>query len=367
MFNNVSIKNRLILLSVTPIVLLIGLLLLLMSELRFTEQGAERIYNDRVVPLEDLKLIADDYAVFVIDAINKANAGLISVEEASAGIKNSEHEIDITWEKYIATTLTPKEEKLVAEAEELFKDANAALRMVHIELAKFSGNAQGQLNAIDGPLYKSIDPISEKITELVNLQLEVAGDERDEIVEVYNWNMIFLPSLAAVLVLILVVLGVLVYRSLILPLNNIRNTIETIIGDLDLTHEVKVDGKNELGDITISFNNMIGQMRDMVGHVSDSAMKLSNSATQMTQISISANNSIDTQRDEIQQVATAMNEMVATAQEISRNAEAADSGARDTSEEAKQGNLIVSEAVQATNDLVVDVKSVSERIKNLGK
>ena len=93
-----------------------------------------RIYDDRVVPLEDLKLIADDYAVFVIDAVNKANAGLIKGSEALDGIRKARKEIEEKWDKYMATTLTVEEAQLAKEAEARFIPANNSLDKLEAKL-----------------------------------------------------------------------------------------------------------------------------------------------------------------------------------------------------------------------------------------
>jgi len=365
MLNHISIKAKLIALSIIPIIALIFMLFMELSELKKTKEGVDRIYNDRVVPLEDLKVIADDYAVFVIDAINKANAGMITVEEAAQGIKKSESEIKSMWAKYKSTELTNEEEKLASEAEFLFKKADAALANVHKELSNYSGNAAGSLDSIDGPLYADIDPISEKITELVNLQLRVAKAERDLIVSNYESSFTLLIGLALLITFALVVQGIIVYKSLIDPLNKFSSAIEVVVKDSDLSKDLNIPGKNELTDIADMFNKMMAQMRDLITQISVCANKLSASASELTSVSDNANNSINSQRVEIEQVAAAMNQMATTAQEIFKNAKAADLGARDTSTQAEQGNLVVAQAIGATNALVDDVENISQRIKTL--
>ena len=365
MLNNISIKAKLIALSILPIVALIFMLFMGLAELKSTKEGVDRIYNDRVVPLEDLKIIADDYAVFVIDAINKANAGLITVEEAAQGIKKSESEIQSMWKKYKSTELTQEEEKLASEAELLFQKADAALVNVHRELSNYSGNASGELDKIDGPLYADIDPISEKITELVNLQLRVAKTERDLIVSNYESSFTLLVSLALLITLALIIQGIMVYKSLIGPLNKFRSAIEVVVKECDLSKDLDIPGNNELTEIADMFNKMMLQMRDLITQISACANKLSASSSDLTSVSDNANTSINTQRKEIEQVATAMNQMATTAQEIFNNAKAADLGARETSVQAEQGNVVVHEAIEATNALVVDVGNISQRIKTL--
>jgi methyl-accepting chemotaxis protein len=365
MIGSLSIKNRIRILSIIPVIALVVMLVLVLSELKHTADGVDRIYLDRVVPLKDLKVIADDYAVLVVDAVNKANAGLISAEETVSIIKTSEDEIVQMWDKFMATSHTDEEAQLAKEAEHLFRIADTAILDVIRMLEQMQGNIKGKLDAIDGPLYDSVDPISEKITELINLQLRVAKEEHDLIITEYEENRVFLIGLGIFVVAGLLLLGFAVYRSIISALTRIRNSVERIVDESDLSIDIEVKRDNELSAIAISFNKMIGEMRGLVTHASQSSEKLTTAASEMTQVSAEAKKSINTQREEIEQVAAAMNEMVATAQEISRNAESADQGARTTSTQAIEGNEIVDQAVDATNLLVKDVENVSDRIKTL--
>lgn len=367
MFKNFSFKIKLIILSSIPLLALIIMLTMLLSELKKTTLGVERIYSDRVVPLEDLKSIADDYAVNIVDAVNKANSGLATAENTALLIEKSEDSIAKSWEKYMSTEHTAQEAKLSEEAEVLFITADTALEGVLSELKSLSGNIQGKLNHINGHLYDDIDPISEKLAELINLQLRVAGLERDKIISDYERDVVVISSLAALIILISTSLSVLIYQSLASPLHNIKNTVEKITSESNLTHVIQIEGKNEFSEIADSLNTLFQQMRALIQQVSNSTVQLASSAQNMTTVSQNSSKSINTQRDEIQQVATAVNELVSTAQEVSRNAEIADNGAKDTSTQAEQGSSIVNRAVDATKSLVTDVEKVSDHMLKLEK
>lgn len=142
-----------------------------------TTAGLETVYNDRVVPLQQLKSISDDYAVFIIDAANKANAGRLSASEALSGIDQANARIKEQWGAYMATTLTPEEALLASDVEKLFVPANADIDRLRERLSRTTGDVAGTLNDFDGPLYPVVDPLTTKITDLVNLQLAVAGTE----------------------------------------------------------------------------------------------------------------------------------------------------------------------------------------------
>ena len=365
MLRDVSIKTKLTVMVVLPIIGLICITLFALQELQLTEGGAKRIYHDRVVPLEDLKIIADDYAVLVIDAINKANAGIYTLDETVADIESSKQEISLKWKKYLATNLTPEEKALADEAQNLFVSADAAIDNTLQILATISGPPKGQLDALDGPLYTQIDPISEKITELINLQLRVAKQEYEAIQQVYKESIFLLSTLSILIMVLLIAISAYIYRSMINPLLHMQETIERISESSDLTPTLQTEGKNELGTISKSFNAMIAQMRDIVSQITSATNRLASAAKDMTDVSVETKSSINTQRAEIEQVAAAMNQMVSSSQEISHNAEQADSDARNTREKAHQGTTIVNQAVVATNALVTDVKSVSSKIKTL--
>ena len=365
MFNDISIKIKLIVSSIVPIVGLIVVLAAGLMELREAKQGVNRIYDDRIIPLEDLKVIADNYAVSVIDAINKANAGLISVENSLESIQVSALQTQVKWKKYIATELTAEEQVLVGEAEVLFNTANLAIEEVTQQLKKLTGNVKGELAEFDGPLYAQIDPISDKINQLMQLQLSEAKKERVLIDLAYDNTLISQGIIAALVILFMFLMSIFLYRTLMFPLKEMQNTIETIASESNLTLTLSVNSKNELGQIAISFNKMIQQMYGIITHISTASDKIATASNDMTELSNQANASIESQHHEIEQVAAAMHQMVSTAQQIASNAELADKDARDTKEYANQGSLIVNQAVSATNALVLDVQSVSQKIKTL--
>ena len=151
----------------------------LMGQRAVTAQNTsiKTIYEDRVVPLKDLKIIADAYAVSVIDTANKANAGIITAEVSLQEIQKARLLIQDRWSAYKSTYLTPEEKKLADEASDLFKPADESVAALIQYLSDKRGFIPNQLNEFDGPLYKSVDPISNQINKLVELQLRVVADE----------------------------------------------------------------------------------------------------------------------------------------------------------------------------------------------
>lgn len=131
------------------------------------------------MPLRGLKIIADTYAVNVIDAVNKANAWRVDAQEALKLVDEANATIQREWKACMATFLTPEEARLAQQAQALFGAADRDIERVQAALQAITGPAQGRLEAFDGPLYDSIDRISAKIAELIDLQLRVAKEVYD--------------------------------------------------------------------------------------------------------------------------------------------------------------------------------------------
>lgn len=364
--NNFSIRNQLIFLSALPVLALILIISESLSALKEADLGVGSIYDDRVVPLKDLKIIADDYAIYVIDAVNKANAGIVPASEALFGIRKARKEIKETWNVYMKTKLTAEEARLAKEANALFIVANNALDPLEQVLQSLKGNIPNQLNEFDGPLYEAIDPISDKISELIELQLTVAGEERAHIHDTYQHQVFLMIAQGTAILFILIIVGYLIYKSINKPLTALNQAMGKVATESDLTIKLDSSGKNELAIMSDNFNTMLNQQRTLISKISNATSQLAVASEQMTSVSNTANQSIDSQRLEIEQVASAMNEMVSSSQEIAGNAEQADHRAQETREQAQQGDNIVGIAVAATNSLVNNVADISERIKVLG-
>ncbi|ADZ92036.1 methyl-accepting chemotaxis protein [Marinomonas mediterranea] len=366
MLKNLKIQTRLNLNSLLPLIGIIAVVLISLSDLKQANEGVGRIYEDRVIPLEDLKTIADNYAVFVIDAVNKADAGLMTGPEALRGIQQARSEIKQKWQKYMATALKPEEAKLAHEAEALFIDANNSLDQLESALKNTTeADLKNTVSAFNGPLYKTIDPISEKITELVALQLAVAKQEREDIQSDYKKQKILLWVLTALIILLLIISGYVINKSIITPLDILNNAMRKVSTESDLTMHIESKGKNELARIAANFNHMQEQQRILISGISNATQQLTSAASQMTSISSMAGKNINSQREEIEHVSSAMNEMVSTSLEVADQAKQANQNTKIMQDKADSGNAVMESTVHAASSLKNNMENVVNQIKSV--
>lgn len=360
--NGLQIKQKMFIGILVPLMMLLVIGFIAINMMGKIEYGVERIYNDRVVPLDDLKVIADKYAVDVIDAINKANAGGFTASQAITALQSAKSTVNQRWQKYLATDLTKEESQLANQAEFLFTPANEQIDQLVTFLKGVNGGTAHQLNDKILPLYQAIDPISGKISELIDLQITIAGHEKEAANEIYRSSIAIFATLAGLAMLISIVIGLWVNRSVMNPINDIVRNLKTIREDSDLTVKFRTFNNDELGLISSSLTQVIEHLRGILHSIAEAANTVNSSATELNSFTQETNKRMQQQQAETEQTATAMNEMTATVAEVAQSTSAAADSARDADTYAANGNRIVMDSISSMSQLSEQIQKTAQVI-----
>lgn len=372
--NRVKIRTRLLLSYAVPVVAVLAITLYGWSAFNTAEKNVTSLYDNRVVPLKQLKTISDSYAVLIIDAVNKANAGLMSANEAADDIRQATATIDREWGRYTSTLLTAGEQRLINETEAALREADQAIGGALEVLTRLSGSAYGRLNTIDGPLYQAIDPVTAKIDELMQLQLEEAAAIRDHTSEVHNVTVAVFIIGTTVLLILVLALGLLIGRSISRPVHYLQQMINRIAEHSDLSLRLSVTGTDEIADTSSSLNDMLQKMDGVVQRLSGATAEVASAAEEMSAVSSQSQQSIAAQAEQTDQVATAMHQMSAASQDVARSASEAQSAASNADELSEEGrqkgqdNRRRLEALSSEVAQVVDsIRGLAEQSQSIGR
>jgi len=125
------------------------------------------------------------------------------------------------------------------------------------------------------------------------------------------------------------------------------------------------DGRDEIGSLRASAQEMHSRLLEMIGHISETTEQLSAAAEEMSIVTVQTREGIQQQQSETEQVATAMNEMTATVQEVANNitlsAEAAETTYRDTD----NGRQIIEGTIQDIQQLASRIERGAETVQQL--
>lgn len=278
MFDKMKVATRLLLLAGVLILFLLLIGVLGIFGMRESNAGMETVYNDRVVPLRDLKVISDNYAVNIVDIAHKVRLGALSWQEATRSVNKAEEAIQQSRSNYLATQLVGEEQVLVDELKPLLKAADEANAQLLRILESRDQLALEQF--ISGELYQKIDPVTDRFGKLVDVQLQVAKVEYDLAHDRYD--QIFTAAVTCIVLslVLAIVLGALITRSLLRqlggePFTAMDSLQRVAAGDLTVEIQLK-DG--DQGSMLFSLQQMVLKLRSIMGDVRMTADSLASAS-----------------------------------------------------------------------------------------
>jgi len=172
------------------------------------------------------------------------------------------------------------------------------------------------------------------------------------------------------LMVIALVFGIIVSRRVISGILHSVRAMQVAANDAakgDLSHDVPVRTRDELGDMAKSFNQMIGSLRDIAGRINSTTSTLAGSAEELSATSDDMNRGSQQLSSQTEQVVAAMTEVSQTIMDMAKNASHAAEAAKGSSETAQGGNKIVELAAEGMARITETVKTAAATIEELGK
>lgn len=365
--HNIRVTHRLALLILVPLLALIGVIALAINGFSRIDDGVATLYDDRVVPLQQLKMISDFYAVDIIDAANKAENGLVSRDQALTNVQRAQSEIQRIWDAYSKTRMDDRERALAERAAQQFSAANRDVERLRQHLQQLQGSPQGQLGQFNGPLYKTIDPITGTLAELIQLQLDVAAVERQHAEELYHEIRNAMLLIALICLTLSIVGGWWVARSITQPLGVLASALQEAEQQSDLTLNLPCEGSNELSSVTQACNNLFERFNSVIRDLQHLSQAIHTQSEELNQITRRTRQDVERQEHETEQVATATNQMAETIHAVARNAAEAAEAARLAENEAHSGTAVVSHTLQAAGVLSGELEGTAKLIEQVAQ
>ena len=133
----------------------------------------------------------------------------------------------------------------------------------------------------------------------------------------------------------------------------------------NLTNELEVSGRDEIGKLQQSMLSMQQRLRDMIRQITDTTTQLSTTADEVATITTQTNDNIQQQQSETEQITTAMTQMSATVGEVTLNIGATSDAASDANFQVKNGQEMVTNARNGVNKLGEQIETNATLIAEL--
>ncbi|MDR2092828.1 MAG: methyl-accepting chemotaxis protein [Azoarcus sp.] len=354
----------------TAVVALIGMLAIAFtgnSRLQSTVKALDDIYEDRVIPLRQIKDVSDLYGEEIVKLSHKANSKTVAMSAALQGIQQAETRIAAVWGDFLKTTLTPEERNLVDDIERQRAASAGGIERLKKILAENDSDALAEFTRND--LYLAIDPVLKKLGELILLQLDVAkADYEDSHQKNARANII------NILVILLalsscIVLALFVARQIKRELGgepvDVARTVGSIAGG-NLRERVEIRPGFE-NSILGSVERMRVSLADIISRIRANSEQFGGYAKTMSESGNTVMAAVNIQNESTSAIAAAVEQMSVNISQISDSSMDASKNSKESSATVEHGIEVVQHSVEGMGAIMRATETTAESIKRLAE
>lgn len=355
-----------------------------------TEQALQTLYENRVKPLNTLKQISDDYAVFVVDASHKVRNGNFSWQEGIDSLDQATTRIKTNLDIYLSRELGRRETPIVQEVRNMLPVADELVdRLRQIMVQKDSAALDA---LVKDELYQKIDPLTELIGNLSVLQNHIAGERVDIAEADFYQTLIIDLILMAIAVALTIVYGIWLIRKLTQPLAQMEHHFDAIeandstyvipmppvsdfkpaIQQLRALHAKLCYNKLEREENEAKANSQrVGALRGLAETVEKELQKVVQAIIDQTERLNSAAGDMAGSSEKVSEnsesVAAAAHEALANAETVSGASEELAASIREITRQIEEATSLTAEANDAGESAEKTVNSLQDSVSKIGE
>lgn len=371
-FRNMKLAVKVGILSLSLFVFLVSLGSIFITKLSEVNEKVTELNNERLLPIVELDAIKSE-----IEYIRaQGNAFLDARQDAT---KQEQIESDISDHVKTADALLAKykndsDYKTILEKYSAFIDAKDAFIK-----EEGTGTTEQTTAPQSGPpaSIANFDTARENVIEALDArmqkQVKQAESTYEESASMYEMTKNTVLGLLAASAVITLILSIVIIKSIVNPVNRVTAKLKEISqNNGDLTQRIGYDSKDEIGELSASFDIFIEKLQSIIREVAHSAETIATSSGQLTDSTSTTSVSLEKISVAITQIAAHTAEGAAAAEQTTASLEeAADFSAstvtasNETTENSKKAQEAAEEGAGKISDVVSSIKDIATASKEV--
>ncbi|WP_045478832.1 methyl-accepting chemotaxis protein [Vibrio owensii] len=368
MFNNLSIKQKIVLpLSLMIVLLTVSSVLNVLTMWKQTELSDT--LNDQVIP--SLFTLEDAYrdlyqATSAIQGLALAQTQaeidhhLFEYKDnAYKALPRMKKVMSLSVQGVLPRSHGSEVQQLVSTGEQWLQSYEAMISKPQSQWVNYYESNKAEFEHQFGAVRDQLNVVKDAIEEKQNMlktDIAAAAFRAEVILE------------AGIAIVILAALGmvVLLLKTVVKPINDIKEAMVQIAsGEGDLSQRISINSQDEIGQLAGGFNQFVTKIQATVSQVVESSNTLRQEMNNLNALtSTIADSTVGQQRDS-EAVAAAVHEMQVTSRNVSDSATEAALASQTANEELSNTNVILEQTVAAIRDLAGEIESASQVINTL--
>lgn len=185
----------------------------------------------------------------------------------------------------------------------------------------------------------------------------------EEMLQLANQTRVMVLSIGLVAIVMSVVMTIFITRAIVNPLRQGIQMVDTVAQG-DLTVDINVDQKDEIGQLASSMQGMVNRLRSITGEIRQSAENVANGSQGMSATSEEMSQGATEQAASAEEVSSSMEEMASNIRQNADNALQTDKISQKSSTDAEAGGAAVRETVSAMKEIAQKIAIIEEISRN---
>lgn len=252
------------------------------------------------------------------------------------------------------------------------------------------GNSDGMglaISTFNTKLTVKIGVLTEYLQDAVELNKELAQNSYKNFQSLQKNIFTIQTTLVGVAILLTIVIGQLIARSIVKPLRVVVHAAQEIAQGR-LQQQIQINRSDELGVLGDSFNQMADNIRDLIQQVQQASQRVTTSSGELLSSAEQTKQAVnqiatmieevasgaETQVKSVEESKLGINEMVLGIQRITETSQVVSEASQETAKEAEQGTVAIQNAIDqmstiesSVGETANAVKVLAEHSRNIGK
>jgi methyl-accepting chemotaxis protein len=204
------------------------------------------------------------------------------------------------------------------------------------------------------------------LEEMGDLVTKTYAESKERIEKKADMLMLIQIGIAVIAVAVSLIFGILIIRSVLRSVSEVKAST-VLAAEGNLTTEIPVHSRDEIGDMAQSFNRMISKLKQIAGQMNATTSTLASSSEELSATSDDLNKGTRELSSQTTQVVTAMTEVSQTIMDMAKNATNAADASKNASETASKGKRLVDSTAEDMVKIAQSVQEAASTIEELGR
>ncbi|MEX3745228.1 methyl-accepting chemotaxis protein [Lysinibacillus xylanilyticus] len=377
---NLSIKKKILTLITSAVIFLLIITFDSFYYINDMAKKSSEMYDESLLPIQYIGQLGSDISdidAYILELMITTDANRNT--ELQANITESTQSIKELLEKFEDSYTGKEDEQKLLESLKSNRDEYFSTMTNIIDLASKDRNEEAYSIYI-----KASDDLIEKVETNVDKLMALCSDDADQLNKIneqsQSTTMLTSAILSVIAIIFFITLAAWIGRLIVNPIKELQaNMLKA--GNRDLTVQGTYSSKDEIGQLTQSFNSMINNIRNTVTKVNETANHVASAseelnanaaettkATEMVAITMEtiAHGSVE-QLKNVSNTSNTVNELSTGVQQVAGNAQAVSELSGDSLSLVIDGMNAADQMNQQMMDITERVKGLSEVVDLLGK